>query len=290
MADGMSKKELKEMRKIEEMRRSNLEKKASMIKWVSIGVIATVFVGFFLFLVVSLKNNNPNLSQNGDRGNVRSFSDSGEFRVKEGSVAPIDARRVTIVEFADLQCPACQQYQPITKNLLDLYPENVVLNFKHFPLTQIHRNSMPAAVAAEAAGKQDKFFEMVDLLYARQAEWSDLPDTTEKFKEYAKELELDLEKFSLDLESQELKDKIDAQRDEGVEAGVNGTPSFFINGVYFPNPSDVSGFQTEIDKILAESKSQDSAEVSATPSADSSKQGSGQAGQAEENSEPEIDL
>ena len=286
MADGMSKKELKEMRKIEETRRKNIENKSSMVKWISIGAIVTVFVGFCLFLVVSLKNSNPNLSKGSDAETVRNFSDSGEFRIKEGSIAPIDARLVTLVEFADLQCPACQQYHPIIKALLDIYPESLAVSFKHFPISSIHKNAIPSAVAAEAANNQNKFFEMVDLLYERQAEWSNLPDATDKFSEYAKELELDMGKFSADLNDESLKKKIDDQRNEGIGAGVNATPTFFVNGVFINNPSDISGFQAVIDEILNTSEKKTVPSETATPSADST----GSPPSAEDNTSPQIDL
>lgn len=245
----MSKKELKEMRKLEEARRSTLEKKANMTKWIAIGAISTIFLGFFLFLVISLRNNNPDLS-NPNTTTVE-LSDSGNFRVAEDSTTPAKERPVTLTEFADIQCPACKQYQPIIKSVLDLYPETVALNFKHFPISSIHPNANQAAIVAEAANEQGKFFEMVDLLYERQEAWASLPDPSETFLKYAQEIGLDLTKFKADIENAELARRVESQRTEGINAGVNSTPSFFVNGVKIQNPSDISGFQAAIEAVLA---------------------------------------
>lgn len=245
----MSKKELKEMRKLEEARRNTLEKKANMTKWIAIGAISTIFIGFFLFLVISLRNGNPDLS---DPNNTTvELSNSGNFRVAANSTTPAEGRPVVITEFADIQCPACKQYHPIMKSVLDLYPETVALNFKHFPINSIHPNANRAAVVAEAANEQGKFFEMVDLLYERQEAWANLPDPEDVFLQYAQEIGLDLAKFRQDLENPELARRVESQRTEGINAGVNSTPSFFVNGIKIQNPSDITGFQVAIDAILA---------------------------------------
>lgn len=267
----MSKKEMKEMRKIEEAKRMNLEKKANMIKWVVIGVISSVFLGFFLFLLFTLKTMNSKATDPNTATEAVSLSDSGEFRIASGSTTPIDQRPVTIVEFADIQCPACQQYHPIVKSVLDLYPETVALNFKHFPIIALHPNAVKSAVAAEAAGNQEKFFEMVDLLYENQEAWANLPDPTPKFVEYATSLKLDINKFKSDLNDKALEQEIDDQRTEGINAGVNATPSFYVNGVKIQNPADISGFQSAIDAELAKVGGDASViEDEATPSADQS--------------------
>lgn len=267
----MSKKELKELRKLEEMRRSSMEKKANMTKWIAIGGISTIFLGFFLFLVISLRGNNPNLTDS-NSNTVVELSNSGEFRVAAASTVPKEGRPVILTEFADIQCPACKQYHPIIKSVLDLYPDTVVLNFKHFPISSIHKNALPSALASEAAGKQGKFFEMLDVLYERQEAWSNLSNPKSLFTEYATELGLNLDQFNKDMEDNELAQKIEAQRTEGINAGVNSTPSFFINGVKIQNPSDISGFQAAIDAALSavvgESKEPDIQDSTSTPSAE----------------------
>lgn len=265
----MTKKELKEMRKLEEVRKNSMEKKANMTKWIAIGTISAIFLGFFVFLVVSIKGNNPNLSENS--GTQVELSDSGEFRVAAESTTAVEERPVTIVEFGDIQCPACRQYHPIMKSLLDLYPETVALNFKHFPIMSIHPNALASAVASEAAGRQGKFFEMVDLLFERQDSWARVPNPESMFIEYAKELGLNEEQFANDLKDEQLSQKVESQRAEGINAGVNSTPTFFINGVRIQNPSDISGFQAIIDSILADRVGREESTIedpSSTPSAE----------------------
>ncbi len=259
------------MRKLEEARRMSLEKKANTTKWLAIGIISTLFIGFFLFLVVYLRGSNPNLVGSSNNSEPVELSSSGEFRVASDSQTLAKDRPVILTEFADIQCPACQQYHPIVKSVLDLYPETVTLNFKHFPIASIHPNAIPAAIAAEAANNQGKFFEMVDLLYERQQAWSRLPSTRDQFISYAKELGLDEKQFIEDLDDAALKEKIDTQRTEGINAGVNSTPTFFVNGVKIQNSGDISGFQGAIDAALSEAASGEPATQSAqsaSPSAD----------------------
>lgn len=266
----MSKKELKEMRKLEEMRRNSMDKKATMTKWIAIGGISTIFLGFFLFLVISLRGSNPNLADPNSNTPVE-LSNSGEYRVSLNSTLPPQEHPVILTEFADFQCPACKQYSPIVKSVLDLYPDQVVLNYKHFPINSIHPNATPAALAAEAAREQGKFFEMSDLLYERQEAWASLPDPNDIFVGYAEELELDVDKFKADLGDTELARKIESQRTEGINAGVNSTPSFFVNGIRIENPSDISGFQAAIDAALSGMTGNESIEVEeseSTPSAE----------------------
>ncbi|MBI2598994.1 DsbA family protein [Candidatus Curtissbacteria bacterium] len=133
-----------------------------------------------------------------------------------------------IVEFGDYQCPACGQAHPIVKQFLKDHGGSVYFVYRHFPLTQIHSNANPAARAAEAAGKQGKFWEMHDILFERQGAWSQMSDPQGKFEEYARELGLDLEKFKANRE--EAIGKINADADLGERAGVQSTPTFIING------------------------------------------------------------
>jgi protein-disulfide isomerase len=135
----------------------------------------------------------------------------------------------TLIEYGDFQCPACATYYPMVKQLLDEYPDTLRVVYRHFPLPS-HRNAYPAAQAAEAAGRQDKFWEMHDILFERQSEWSNLSNPQDKFEEYAEELELDMEQFVTDYESEEAREKIDADLLSATQLGVNATPTFYLNG------------------------------------------------------------
>lgn len=137
--------------------------------------------------------------------------------------------KVTVVEFGDFQCPACGASHPIVKQITDEYKSNVTFVFRHFPLP-MHKNAVKAALAAEAAGSQNKFFEMHDLLFENQGEWGESNSPDEHFKKYASELKLDIDKFKEDLKNKVGEDKINNDKADGNAAGVNSTPTFFING------------------------------------------------------------
>lgn len=137
---------------------------------------------------------------------------------------------VEVVEFSDLQCPACAQVQEPLKQILTKYEGKVSFVYRHFPLTNIHKNAMVAALASEAADKQGKFWEWHDLLFARQTEWAELADPKEKFGEYARELEMDVEKFETDMEGEEEKNIVSADLLAATRYRLTGTPSFFVNG------------------------------------------------------------
>ncbi len=160
---------------------------------------------------------------------------------------------VTVVEYADFQCPACGVYYSLVKKLEDTYAGRVTFVFRHFPLS-MHINAVPAALAAEAAGAQGKFFEMSDKLFTHQADWSESKTPETIFIAYATELGLNTEQFTADMKREDLKQKIVASFKGGVAAKVNATPSFFINGVKIENPkgSTIDEVYTGFAKLLDE--------------------------------------
>ena len=116
--------------------------------------------------------------------------------------------------------------------LLKEYPKDVRFVYKQMPLTQIHREAMPAAKASIAAGNQGKFWEMHDKLFENYRQMS-----TENYEKWAKEIGLDVEKFKKDMASEETEKKIQADMTLAQKVGVRGTPSFFINGKRVMNRS-----------------------------------------------------
>lgn len=137
---------------------------------------------------------------------------------------------VTLVEYSDFQCPACQAAAPQLNDLLDQFDGKFNLEFRHFPLRSIHGNAQLAGQAAEAAGMQGKFWEMHDALYEHQAEWSQSFNPTRYFKKYAEGLDLNLDRFVYDMESEKVKNVVNAGFDEATEMNLPGTPSFTVNG------------------------------------------------------------
>lgn len=149
---------------------------------------------------------------------------------------------VTMVEFGDFQCPACGAYEPLVRKVVADNPTTLKIVFRHFPLTQVHQNALLAAKASEAAGVQGKFWEMHDMLYDNQQAWSSGLNARDFFVNYAKTLGLDVAKFSNDLNSSAIEAKILAEYQEGAKLGVQGTPSFFINGKKIENPQSPEAF------------------------------------------------
>ena len=147
---------------------------------------------------------------------------------------PKDAT-VTILEYSDFQCPYCAQVSPVLEDLLTKFPQDFRLVYRHFPLN-IHDKSIISAQAAEAAGVQGKFWEMNKLLMSRQGEWDTLAvnDFETWINEQAKTIEgLDAAKFSQDLTSQAIVDKVKAALNSAEQIGLNQTPFFVLNGSAF---------------------------------------------------------
>jgi len=140
------------------------------------------------------------------------------------------AAKVVLVEYADFQCPACAIFSKVVEKLSSSYGDRVEFVYRQFPLKQIHRNAEIAAYAAEAAGKQDKFWEMHDILYERQSDWSESDEARKLFTDYATTLYLDLGRFQADSEAKEIQEKINASYAEAVGLGLTSTPSFILNG------------------------------------------------------------
>jgi protein-disulfide isomerase len=156
---------------------------------------------------------------------------------------PKDAK-VTIVEFSDYQCPFCSQAEPLMEQVMQAYPKDVKRAYKQFPLTTIHPNAMPASKAALAAGKQGKFWEMHDKLFANMREL-----TPDNFKKWAGELKLDVARFEKDMASPEIQAQIDREMQEARAADVTGTPTIFVNGKRLQQRS-LEGFKAAIDAAL----------------------------------------
>ena len=140
---------------------------------------------------------------------------------------------IELVEYGDYECPHCGRAYPIIKRIQKKLGNQLKFVFRNFPLSEIHHHAVNAAVATEAAAQQDKFWEMHDIIYEHQnrLEDSDLIS-------YAQHIGLDVEKFEADFDKQETQQKVDDDFESGVRSGVNGTPSFFINGEKYDDSWD----------------------------------------------------
>jgi protein-disulfide isomerase len=140
---------------------------------------------------------------------------------------------VTLVEYGDFECPHCGRAYPIVKAVQRRLGKRLRFVFRHFPLAEIHLHAQHAAEAAEAAGAQGRFWEMHDRLFERQFALED-----EQLVEYALELGLDAPRLARELAAHTYKPQVRDDFMSGVRSGVNGTPTFFINGVRYDDPWD----------------------------------------------------
>ncbi|MEA2715164.1 MAG: hypothetical protein QOG91_192 [Candidatus Parcubacteria bacterium] len=188
---------------------------------------------------------------------------------KLGTPAPVTAADhvstasdtpVTLVEYSDFQCPACESYYPLVTRLLSEASTTVRLVYRHFPLndirpdgTVLHPNALAAAEASEAAAKQGKFWEMYNLLFDKHPEWTELPDPRPVFEKYAADLGLDAARFKADIDAVETKNLVLSEKQEGSSLGINATPTFFVNDKAIANPQSYEEFKSIIETAASTS-------------------------------------
>lgn len=234
-----SKRELKKMRKEEDKNKESRSKTGKNLLTL-LGIVAVIVaIGYGL-----IKLSDPETS----------FSRPLSLPVEDidHTEGPEDAK-VTMVEYGDYQCPACATYSPVVIQALEQFPNDLRLVYRHIPLPQ-HLNAPAASFAAEAAGKQGKFWEMHNGLYAMQAEWQSLENPVPQFEQYAEEMGLDVEKFKQDFASEEVASKVERDMKSAGDSGVNSTPTFFLNGTKVERlPGNPQQFfdmiQAEIDRV-----------------------------------------
>jgi protein-disulfide isomerase len=151
-----------------------------------------------------------------------------------------------LVEYSDLQCPACAAYHPLVKQVMENFGSQIRLVYRQFPLRSIHKNAQIAGQALEAAGLQGKYWEMQDILFTRQKDWDTKSNAQEIFVTYAEELKIDIEKFKTDSDSEEVKNKINADYQSGERANINSTPTFFLNGVKLEPATSYDDFVSKL--------------------------------------------
>ncbi len=162
---------------------------------------------------------------------------------------------VSLVEYGDFECPPCGTYEPVVRKVLERFEGKVSLEFRHFPLSAIHPNAVLAATAAEAAGDQDHFWEMHDLLFQMQSKWKNAPDAERQFIDMAGQFGLDKEKFEKSLRDPQIRSRVEKQADMGRSLGVQATPTFILNGKVLESMSPtVEAFAEEIERALKKSE------------------------------------
>ena len=166
---------------------------------------------------------------------------------------------VSFIEYGDYECPACGEYEPIVEQLITAYGNRVLFSFRNFPLYTIHPNAGIAAQAAEAAGMEGgptAFWQMHNMLYAKQNDWVSADPTqvvSSYFNGYAQSIGLNVATFDSDVSSTQVMNKISTDVAGGNTASIDHTPTFFVNLKQIPNPTSYAQFQAVLDAALASS-------------------------------------
>jgi protein-disulfide isomerase len=199
-------------------------------------VVILVFVGIFLF------TGNKSGGNKSSGGNSNTLTQHVEGQGKDN---------VTLVEYGDYECPYCEQYYPIVKQAQAEFNDQIHFQFRNFPLVSIHQNAFAGARAAEAAGLQGKFWQMHDLLYDDQSQWSQSSDPTPFFNQYAQQLGLNVTQFKSDYASDKVNNLINADMGEGNKLGITGTPAFFLDGKQIQVGESLPAFEKVINAEIA---------------------------------------
>ena len=195
--------------------------------WQVIGIIAVVAIGGSIVYSNSVSNK------------------ANEGVTFESHIKGNEAASVVLTEYSDFECPACGQFYGVINQMFKEFPTEVKLEYKHFPLSSIHKHAISAAKAAEAAGQQGKFFPMHDKLFENQKVWSKSATPHVYYEKYAEEIGLDMKLFKTHMKSSAITDKIASEFKEARDLGLNGTPSFFLNGEHM----QFQTYQDFIDQI-----------------------------------------
>lgn len=237
--EKLSKKEKRELakkkKKEERKKDERAQKTKSGIYWL-VGIVVVAFLGWqvYQYFTAPLPQQAVEPIEVADTDHVLGSRDA----------------EVVLIEFADYQCPACKTYAPLVEQLHEDFGGDLLIVYRHFPLVSIHPNALAAALAAEAAGRQDRFWEMSKLLYERQEDWADEISPRDTFISYAEELEIDADQFTDDLGDGELEDKVNADILSGNKLDVNATPTFYLNGRKVTNISSYEDFKGRIEAEL----------------------------------------
>jgi protein-disulfide isomerase len=217
--------------------------------WGVIVLVIIVFVGIFAF--TGSKSPGATGSGNGTATN------HVEGQGKDG---------VTLVEYGDYECPYCGEYFPIVKQVVSDYNQQIIFQFRNFPLTSIHPDAFAGARAAEAAAMQNKFWQMHDALYEQNevyyedneaaGTWIGASDPLTYFDSYAKQLGLNVSEFNTDYSSSAVNSLINADMAAGTKLNVQGTPTFFLDGKQISVGESVSQFQSVINSAIAQKTGQ----------------------------------
>ncbi|MCA9349519.1 thioredoxin domain-containing protein [Candidatus Saccharibacteria bacterium] len=226
-------------------------------------ILFVALLGVFGYLLFVKNDDDSNPAED---VSATELTDQQKKALEEGNVKLGQEATVNLVEFGDFQCPACKAAEPEVERILAQYGDQINFYFRHRPLITIHPNAKLAAIASEVAATGDKFWEMHDLLYQRQSEWSSLSSTQviDTFANYGAELGFEAGSFREQILNETGKGNIRRDDDLAEELQVNGTPTFFVNGQRLASVTELE------DKIKAAINGDSSADDKDTSSSDQS--------------------
>ena len=225
------------------------------VGWIIFSAAVVLLLGS---LVVWTRITNPPIDLSGVENNSIVAASEQNGNIADHTKGS-DANKILLVEYGDYQCPSCGGAHPNINALMEEYGDDVTLVFRNFPLTSIHPNARAAGAVAEAAGLQGKFWEMHDMLYERQSDWSSLDATkrTTMFQNYAEGLNLDIEKYNADIAAANVNAKINFDMALGKSVDVSATPTFFLNGEKLDDTTssgivqgDLTAIKAKIDALI----------------------------------------
>ena len=199
------------------------------LPFIIIAAVAALTVGAGVMLYRAKQRAIPTASTTSKPVDKTISETADTFEGKAAHVRGAPDAPVTLEVFGDFQCPSCATVSGVISKLEQEYGPRLRVVFRHFPLA-MHPHAMDAALAAEAAGLQGRFWEMHDMLYQYQPVWSQASDPRRLFEAYAGSLGLDVERFKEDSSSDEVRTRIITEGEDGVSRGVKNTPTLFVNG------------------------------------------------------------
>ena len=213
--EKLTKKQKKELKKTEEEQKLVLQKKQKKKQAIGIIIGIIAFIALAYFLISYAKEQN--------RIKLPPVSSRDIF------IGQKDAK-TQLVEYADLDCPACAQYSTTVEKLLNENKKDFSFVYRFFPLTNIHKNALTSAQATYASHKQEKFLEMYKLLYKNQESWGNVDNVDDLFTGYAKEAGLNIDQFKKDYKSKDTVQFVKDSEQQAINMGLYQTPTFFLNG------------------------------------------------------------
>lgn len=240
--EKLTKKERKEIAKLERIEEERSSRNKNLIRKLLMwgGIASIVFLS--ILGLVKLTNNDSSVLSSTQTNLPPVAKEDLAFGEKKA--------KITLIEYSDFQCPACAIANANIQQALKDYNGKILFVYRFFPLTQIHKNSLISAKGAYAAHLQGRFLEMEDLLFKNQDSWGEADNPREIFLSYAEEIGLNIEQFDKDIEAEKSNVFINKQAEEGINLGINQTPTIFLNGKKINNPRTYEEFKQLIETEL----------------------------------------